>query len=631
MKKIYTFYFIIGLIGFLFILRLFYLQLYSHKYILNAYNASIKQAIIIPERGAIYDRNEKLLASNQYFYDLMITPMDIGDINNFDVKEFCKLVEIEQEDFYEKLQKAKNYSFYLPSVFLGYLSKEKIAFIQEKIFLYKGFDIVRRFLRDYKVNQGVHILGYTGEVNLDQIKKKPEVYQMGDFIGEEGIEKSYEEQLRGKKGIKYWIRNRWGRSISPYNEGKNDINSISGKELTLTIDWGLQEYAEKLMYKKKGGIVAIDPKNGEILTIFSSPSVDPNLFIGKKRSKNYLNLSKDLNNPLFNRVTQGLYPPASSFKLLTGLIGLEFGVVDPSTNFICTGEFKYGNKKIRCGCGAYGAYRDLESAIATSCNTYFAQVYKKSFEKYENSAEGLDNWALIAKSFAFGSPLNEDLPSGSLGKVPSSRFYDQIYGKKKWNSLTTISNSIGQGEVNVTPLQLANMTAIIANHGFYYPPHLVKYIEGKPSFFKDETIKTPKYAKINPSHFEPIIRGMRKVFSSGTGRYFKSEEILMAGKSGTAQNFIRVNHKSLALENHSVFTLFAPVKDPKIAVVVIVENGGSGSRWAGPISVLLAEKYLNGGVSRKDIEYKMMNSGLEEIYAEINKIKSTIAKNVSRE
>jgi penicillin-binding protein 2 len=624
LKKIYTFYFILALSGLFFIIRLFYLQIYSHKYTLNAYNSSIEQEILIPERGIIFDRKGKLLVSNQYFYDLMITPIDIGELENFDIEGFCRLVEISYKDFYEKIEKAKSYSYYSPSVFLSSLSKEKAALIQEKIFIYRGFDLTRRYLRDYKVNKGLHVLGFIGEVSSDEINKNPGIYQMGDFVGKAAIEKTYEEQLKGSKGIKYWIRDRMGRSIEPYNKGKNNQKSISGKELTLTIDWDLQEYAYNLMYKKKGGIIAINPKNGEILTLVSSPSIDPSLFVGKNRSENYLHLAKDPNNPLFNRVTQGLYPPASSFKLLTGFVGLEFGVIDPQTKFICTGEFKYGNRKIRCGCGAYGAYRNLESAIATSCNTYFANVYKKSLEKYEYSYDGLNNWALIAKSFGFGSFLNQDLTGESLGRVPTSKFYDRIYGQKRWNALTTISNSIGQGEVSATPLQLANMMAIIANGGFYHSPHLIKSIEGKTLYFKN-----PNYVKINSSYFAPIIKGMQGVFSYGTARYLNSMQIAMAGKSGTAQNFIRVKNKSLALKPHSVFTLFAPIENPQIAIAVIIENGGSGSLWAGPIASLIAEKYIKGEVGRKVLEDRILNTGLEKTYDYILRLKNDLGKNVS--
>lgn len=601
-------------------MRLSYLQLFSKKYILNAFNISIKQEITIPERGYIFDKNGNLLVYNKPIYDLNVTPFEIE--KNFKIKEFCKLVDVDDFFFKKKIENAKYYSKYLPSTFLSYISEQKFALIQEKLHHYKGFYPIKRSLRGYNIKSMSNILGYISEVENKEIKQDPSYYQIGDFIGRAGVEKSCEKILRGKKGINYWIKDKKGKIISSYKNKKYDIKAIRGNDITLTIDLELQNYAEKLMYKKKGSIVAIDPKNGEIIVLISSPIIDPNLFIYNDRYKKIKELMEDkINNPLFDRSTQGLYPPGSPFKVLTELAGLQMGVVNEKTTFICKHGFHYGNKKIKCHCGIYNKPINLDTAIALSCNNYFAQVYKKIIEKYpKNSKKGINEWSKIIKSFGLGEYLNNDLSSGYKGRIPSSDYYNKKY-PKGWKSTTIISNSIGQGEIDVTPIQLANMTAAIANKGFFYIPHIIKKINFK-SKYNIKKIK-PKKTEIKSIYFEPIIKGMEKVFIIGTGKNFRSENINMAGKTGTAQNFIKKKNKIIPLEDHSIFTLFAPVKNPKIVIAVLIENAGFGSKWAGPIASLIAEKHILKKTTRKKLEERMMCNGLEKKYKKITNLKKS--------
>jgi penicillin-binding protein 2 len=627
LKKLYIFYILLGTIGLIFIIRLFYIQIYTEKYILNAFNTSIKQEIIIPERGSIFDRNNHLLVFNKSIYELIVIPILIDE--RFNIIEFCNLVGIEKETFHKNLRKAKSYSKYLPSVFLPFISKEKFATIQEKLYKYKGFDWTKRSLRDYKVESSANVLGYIGEVSPKDLKKETHYYQIGDFIGWAGVEKSYERILRGKKGVRYWVRDKNGCIIGSYNNKKNNVKAISGNDISLTIDWNLQNYAEKLMYQKKGGIVAINPKNGEILSLVSSPINNPNLFVGINRSKEFKKLIKNtIDYPLFDRTTQARYSPASPFKLLTELAGLQMGVVNKNTTFICYNGFRYGKKRIHCHSGIHGFPIGIETAVAVSCNNYFAQVYKRVIEKYpKNLTKGVNEWSDIIKSFGFGNYLYNDLATGEKGVIPSGDYYNKKYGYTKWNALTIISNSIGQGEINVTPIQLANMVCAIANKGFFYTPHIVKSINNKPITNPNYTIA--KKTKVERKYFDLIISGMEKVFEIGTGKSFKSSDIRMAGKTGTSQNFIKIKQKSISLPDHSIFILFAPVEDPKIAISVIIENGGFGSRWAGPIASLIAEKYIKNHVhkNRINIEKRIMTSGLKNVYDYIARMKVYNKKN----
>ncbi len=607
-------------------MRLFYIQIYTDKYILNAYNTSIKKEIIIPDRGFIFDRNKKLLVFNKPIYELIVIPILLE--KNFNVKEFCNLVGIEKSTFFKNLEKARSYSKYLPSIFIPLIPKEKFASIQEKLYKYKGFDWTKRSIRDYKVESSINVLGYTGEVTKKDIKRESNYYQIGDFIGWTGVEKYYEKILRGKKGIKYWLRDRNGVIIDSYNHQKNNIKAVSGSDIYLTIDWDLQKYVEKLMIHKKGAVVAIDPNNGEILSLVSSPVSDPNLFVGKNRSKEFKKLIKDVDKPLLDRATQAKYSPASTFKLLVGLSGLHMGVINDKTHFSCHNGFRYGKKRIRCKSRIHGIPIDIKTAIAVSCNNYFAQVYKRIIEKYpKNLTKSVNEWSDIVKSFGFGKNFSNDLTSKEKGIIPTGDYYNKKYGEKKWNAMTIISNSIGQGEINVTPIQLANLSCIMANKGFFYTPHIVRSIDKNLTSF----YKKAKYTKVkNNKYFNSIINGMEKVFLIGTGRSFKYPSIRMAGKTGTSQNFIYFNKKMISLPDHSIFILFAPVEHPKIAISVVIENGGFGSNIAGPLASLVAEQYINHNINRKNLEEKIVKSDLQKIYnsiARIKKLKNSYGKN----
>ncbi|WP_185873310.1 penicillin-binding transpeptidase domain-containing protein [Blattabacterium cuenoti] len=620
MKKLFNFYLLLFIVGFIFISRLFYIQIYTDKYILNALNTSIKKEIIIPDRGFIFDSNHKLLVFNKSIYELVIIPI-LMEEKNFNVKEFCDIVGIKKNIFFQNLEKAKSYSRYLPSVFVPFLSKEKFASIQEKLYKFKGFDWIKRSIRDYNVKSSTNIFGYIGEVTDNDIKRESEYYQLGDFIGWAGIEKSCEKFLRGKKGINYWLRDKNGSIIDSYNNKKNNIKAISGSDVTLTINWNLQKYVENLMVNKKGGVVAINPKNGEILSLVSSPISNPNLLVGKNRNKEFKRLINDLNNPLFDRSIQARYSPASTFKLLIELAGLQMGVINENTNFICHNGFRYGKKRIKCISGSNHRFPiNVKKAIAISCNNFFAQVYKRIVEKYPKDLKvGVNEWNKIVKSFGFDYDFPYDLISYKSRKnlIPSGDFYDKKYGKNKWNAITIISNSIGQGEVNVSPMQLANLSCIIANKGYFYIPHIIKNINNKKSII----YKKLKTKIKNKNYFNVVIDGMEKVFMVGTGRSFRCPNIKMAGKTGTSQNFIKINKKIISLPDHSIFILFAPVKNPKIAVSVIIENGGFGSNLAGPIASLVAEKYISNNIYRKDIEKRIIKSNLQKIYDSIYKIK----------
>lgn len=620
MKKLYAFYLLLLITGISISSRLFYLQLYSKKYIFNAIVSSTKDEIIIPNRGYIYDRNKNLLVSNQPIYELTVTPNEIE--KSFDKEGFIELVGIDEHTFAKKLQKAKNYAPYKPSNFLSYVDRDDFFRIQEKLHKYKGFGWVKRSLRDYKVNSSAKLFGYIGEISPRQLKMESDYYESGDFVGISGVEKSYEKVLRGEKGVKHrWIDHK-GRIIEALVErGEEDKKAKSGEDIYLTIDWPLQEYTESLMYQKKGGIVAIEPKSGEILTLVSTPLINPNLFVGKERSGEIARLNKDrINKPLFNRATDGLYPPGSPFKILTELAALQMKAVSVETHFGCQNGFRYGNKKMKCHCGIYGRPKNLETAIAFSCNSYFAQAYIKAIGKYkEGSAKGLNEWNKIIRSFGLGQFLNNDLATGQKGRIPNAPYYDKQYGVKRWNALTTLSNSIGQGEISTTPLQLANMTAAIANKGFFYTPHIVKAIGNSP--IKNPQYTQAKYTKVESRYFDPVIKGMQDVFLLGTASKLQTPDITMAGKTGTAENFIKVNDKKIQLKDHSIFILFAPVEDPKIAIAVMIENGGWGTQWAAPIASLMAEKYIAKEVKRKALEHQMMNNGLGAMYNYITNLK----------
>ena len=589
------------------LLRLFFLQIVFHDDSNNIDNIAIETVYDYPERGYIYDRNGELLVSNQPAYDVMVIP---SEVKNLDTLELCSLLEIEKNDFRERLKKARDYSRKKPSVIVHQLSKDDYAVLQEKLRKFQGFYIQKRMLRSYLTHNAGNVLGYISEVNEWELKKNP-YYLAGELIGRSGVEKQYEEFLRGKKGVQYYQKDKHNAAIERYKNGAMDTLPIMGQPLQLTIDIGLQAYGEQLMQHKHGGIVAIEPKTGEILALISAPTFDPALLVGRERSKNYTALYNDsIAKPLYDRTLLAEYPPGSPFKVVNALIGLQEGVITPQSVFSCGGGYRYGGHIMRCHCGR-GA-NDLLHGIALSCNAYFANTYKRAIDMKTTSAVGMDKWNAHVRSFGLGGFLGCDLPTGRAGKVPNTALYDKQYGVKRWNGTSNISNAIGQGEILTTPIQLANVMAAIANKGYFYTPHIVKQIDNKQTPFQEYTV--PKHTTIDPKHFEPVIKGMNMAYLAGTARRTQIDGINIAAKTGTAENFIRVNGKRMQLTDHSIFVAFAPVEDPKIAIAVFVENGYYGARVAGPIASLMIEKYLKGEVFRCDLERQMLEKSLEHEY-----------------
>ena len=599
---------IVTVTSLVFIFRLYYLQIYSSEpYSIYEDNA-IKKVYTYPKRGYIYDRNNELLVSNQPSYDVMIIP---GLVKEIDTIEFCNLLKISKDYFKNRIERTTKYSRRIPSVFLPHLSKEDYGFLAEKIRKFEGFYIQKKNLRQYNTKIGANVLGYVAEVNKSNIQND-DYYSQGDIIGKAGVESSYEKYLRGEKGIKFIQKDRFNRDIGAFDNGIHDINSIAGSDLTITIDSKLQEYGELLMVNKKGAIVAIEPNTGELLALISAPSYNPNLLVGRERSKNYFELYTDsIYRPLIDKGLLSTFPAGSPFKIIVGLIALEQNVIDDKSTIYCNGEYIYGrNKKsMKCHCG--GGYRNIYNGISESCNSYFADVYRKTITVDNNISDNFDKWSENVKSFGLGDYLGNDLTVGKKGMIPNSKFYDKWYPDFRWGPTTNLSNSIGQGEILVTPIQLANMMAAVANKGFYYTPHIIKKIEGDSiptKFIQKKTIDIEK------KYFDMIEVGLTEVIRSGTGKLLKVPGIEISGKSGTAENFTKIKGKKTQLTDHSIFVAYAPKNEPKIAIAVLVENGYYGSTWAGRISSLMIEKYLKGFITLQRIEKLVINKSLEEEY-----------------
>ena len=611
MKRSFLLYFLITLIGFLFVGRLFQLQVIKGSDYNPVKTSAVKVKFDMPERGYVYDRNGELLVANQLSYDVTIVP---NEVTPLDTLEFCSLLKISKENFIKRFKKAENYAPWLESVFLKQLAKEDFAYLQEKLHKFQGFNIQKRVIRNYPIKSAANVLGYISEVN-ELVAKKDNYYQQGELIGKAGIEAQYEKILRGKKGKKYFRRDRFNKIKGPFKNGLYDSIAVNGKDIMLTIDSKLQQYGEYLMKGKRGGIIALEPSSGEILALVTSPSYDPNMMVGRLRSPNSVKLIGDsINKPMYDRGLKGTYPPGSPFKLVNALIGLQENVIDENTHFVCNGGYRYGNRKnefMKCHCDIYGKPIQLNSAISKSCNSYFANTYKRIIEKNKNSTSGMNTWSTHVKSFGLGNYLGYDLPEGDKGLIPDGEYYNRMY-KHRWNASTNISNAIGQGEVLTTPIQLANVTAAIANRGFFHTPHIVKKINSQA--ITDSSYTTPKHTTIDKKHFEPIIEGMHEVFKTGTASWVNIEGIDIVGKTGTSENFMRVGRKKIKLPDHSILVAFAPKNNPKIAVAVFIENGGFGSTVAAPITSLMIEKYLTGMINRKWIEERMLKTDLSPIY-----------------
>lgn len=607
MRKLLLFAVVI-FVGLSFLGRLFYLQVYNtSEYNIYEDNA-IRKVFDYPKRGYVYDRNGKLLVANQPSYDLMLIPREVKPL---DTAEFCQILNITKEDFTRIYNKAYNYSPRLPSVFIPQLSKEDYAKLQEKMRKYEGFYIQKRSLRSYQTTIGANVLGDIGEVNNAIIERNP-YYNMGDLIGKQGVELSYEDILKGKKGIKFIQKDRFNRDIGPYKDGIYDTLPVPGKDITITIDATLQQYGEFLMQNKRGGIVAIEPATGEILAMVSSPTYNPNLLVGRDRSKNFNQLFRDtIAKPLFDRGLQAQYAPGSPFKVMNALIGLQENVVTTNESFGCRLGYYYNGRRLT-GCHSHSTPVDMNAGIAQSCNAYFVNVYRRIIDKYRDPAKGMDVWSNHTKSFGLGGFLNNDLSVGQRGRIPDGDFYNRAYGENRWGSTYVVSNAIGQGEVETTPIQLANMAAAIGNRGYYYTPHIIKHIEGETI---DTRFTTPNYTTIDKQHFEPVVQGMLDVYNKGTASSLRIQGIEICGKTGTVENFVRIDGVKTQLTDHSIFVAFAPKDNPTIAIAVFVENGYWGSRFAGRIASLMIEKYIKGDITRTDMERWILTHSLEDEYA----------------
>lgn len=580
-----------------YIIKLFSIQVISKTYKDAADNNALRRITEHPDRGLIYDRNDSLLVFNDAAYDLMVVP---NELRAFDTSDMCRILDIDKEELERRIQKAATYSKIIPSLFAQQMSKEDYGYLQEKMYKFPGFFVQTRTLRSYPEPIAAHILGYVGEVN-DKILEEDPYYQMGDYIGISGIEKAYEGELRGVKGKRVVLVDVNNREIGSYRNGEEDVKAIPGIPLWSTLDLSLQRYGEQLMQNKRGSIVAIEPKTGEILCIVSSPSYDPNLLVGKARSKNYIMLLRDsIRKPLFNRALQAMYPPGSTFKLANGLIAEQEGILNANTVYSCPGGYQVGSHKIGCH---HSGPTNLVSAVQHSCNTYFCRAFYNIIsnkKKYPTIQQGYTAWREHILKLGFGTTFDTDLPYEKKGILPTSDYFDKCY-YGRWNGNSVVSMGIGQGEVCVTPIQMANMLAIIANRGYYVRPHVIKAIGSKDN--PNSRYMDKVNVGIKPEYFDPIIQGMIMAATAGTARGAQIPGIQVAGKTGTAQN----PHG----RDHSVFALIAPVDDPKIVVFCLVENGGWGATVACPIASLIAEKYLTGEVKRTDVERNMLSLSLK--------------------
>ena len=568
----------------IYLIRLFSLQLMSDDYKKNADSNAFRKEIQYPSRGLILDRKGRLLVYNESSYNIMVV---MNDQRGIDTLDFCQTVGIMKDFYIKRMDEIKSkisYSRYTPQLFMSQIPAEEFSVFREKLFRFKGFSVEKRSVRHYTTGLGAHLLGDVGEVN-DKDIANDDYYQSGDFIGKLGVERSYEKELRGEKGMRIMLRDVHGRTQGHYQNGKYDKAPVPGKDVTLSIDLDLQALAERLLEGKLGAIVAIEPSTGQILCMASSPTYDPRLTVGRNRGKYHQQLSRDPMRPLLNRAIMGTYPPGSTFKITQALMGLQEGSITPEIAFPCHHGFNY--KGLHLGCHGHASPINLVPAIGTSCNAYFCWNLYRMFSnkrKYGSVQNAMNCWKDHMVDMGFGYKLGIDLPGESRGMIPNANYYDDHY-RKSWNALTVISISIGQGEVTATPLQIANLAATVANRGHYYVPHIVRSIRGGQI---DSLYTHPHHTTINPRWYNYAVAGMRKAVLSGTCHAANIPGIEVCGKTGTAQN---------RGHDHSAFMGFAPMTSPRIAVVAYIENGGFGAVYGVPIGALIMEQYLNGSLS----------------------------------
>jgi penicillin-binding protein 2 len=569
-------------IALIYVIRLLTLQVFDDSYIRYAQNNVLQEQTIYPARGLLSDRNNELLVYNDAIYDLFVIPENVKDL---DTATFCDVLGITRQDFverFERIKRQKGFAIYKPSVFEKQLTIATYARFQEMLFDFQGFYVDVRTDRKYKHSNAAHIMGYIGEVTEKVIDQSNGYYRMGDFIGISGVERTYEKELGGTKGVRYVLVDSKSRTQGRYKEGEFDTSAVAGKKINLTLDYKLQELGESLMLNKIGSVVAIEPATGEILAMVSSPTYDPNLFVGRDRGNHYMQLLRDPSKPLFNRPIAAPYPPGSIFKVIMSLIGQQEKVLTPSTAYGCAHGFNYGG--LHVGCHAHGSPLPLRAAIAVSCNAYFCHVYRTVVNNpaYKYTEDAYNQLYDHLSSFGMGRKLGVDLYGEGTGFVPKATYYDKIYGRHHWQALTTISLGIGQGELGITPLQMANATALVANRGYYITPHIVKAIDGKKN--PNPEYNTKHWCTVDTSYFPVVIDGMEDVVNHGTAYVARIPGIAICGKTGTAQN----PHG----KDHSIFFAFAPKENPTIAIAVVVENAGFGATWAAPIASLMIEQYI---------------------------------------
>ncbi|WP_257656890.1 penicillin-binding protein 2 [Parapedobacter lycopersici] len=567
--------------------RLFYLQLVDNSYLLSANNNVLRKVVIYPARGVILDRKGQVLVQNEPVYDLLVTPREVQEL---DTALLCELIGIDRAGFEKRMTTARNYSPYKASQFEKQIPASAYARLQEHLYKFRGFYVQNRTVRNYPDSAAAQFLGYIQEVNDRDIERSNGFYRPGDYIGASGVESAYEELLRGQRGVKNVMVDAFNRPQGVFAEGKYDTVAVAGDELISSLDKEIQVLAEKLMKNKIGSVVAIEPSTGEILAFVSSPGYDPNMMVGRERGNNYMELLYNPYKPMFIRPIQAQYPPGSIFKVVSALTAQQAGMIDEHTVFNCPGGYRYGGGRAIMRCTHVDGPTSLVKSIQRSCNTYYGYTYARMIDQRNMpSTKAYGAWREAIMKFGIGQSLGIDLPGEKDGLLPTADFYTKRYGNDRWGSGFNISLSIGQGEMGVTPLQMANIMAIVANRGFYYRPHLIKGI-GERKIVKPEFAEKV-FAGVDEKYYEPVIEGLSRAVNvaGGTGYSVRIADIEMCGKTGTAQN----PHGA----DHAVFFAFAPRENPKIALAVVVENAGYGGTWAGPIASMLVEKYLKDTIT----------------------------------
>ncbi len=582
--------------------QLFNLQIFSSKYKKLAQENALFPKRIYPNRGIIFDRNQKAILNNAILYDLMVTP---SQVKNIDTAYFCQIMGIDTAEFRDRVLDAKfKNGLFRPTIFEDLLPPDLYAKLEENIWRFSGFNLQERPVRVYPFDAAAHIMGYVGEVD-SAIMKRSSGYQLGDYVGRTGLEQYYEKQLMGQRGIEFWLKDNKNRLVGHYENKAFDTPAVAGRNLRTYIDVDLQQFAEKLLANKVGAIVAIEPKTGGIIAMASSPDFDPNDLTGPNKQKNYGVLQLTVSAPLFNRAIKGQYQPGSTYKPLGALIALDEGVITPASGYDCHGVYLACSHPVKCDEKFAGHAANLRLAIAHSCNSFFCNTFRQTLDnpQLHGVRKGLMKWKEYVTAFGLGHRIGVDLPSEDNGNIPDTATYDKLYNRS-WNSCTMVTMGIGQDQISVTPVQMANSMCIVANKGYFYIPHFVKSIDGETpedTLLNKYKIKHEVLTHIPDDVYETVISGMQDVAEIGTAKAVRIPGINMCAKTGTAENYLSIEHKRTKLKNNAMFVCFAPRENPKIAIAVVVQNAGYGAAWAAPIGSLLVEKYLNDSLRPESV------------------------------